>query len=354
LVQTKARVHSKWLTSVSAVSADASDTQRWTDRNRHLYSPTIFTNTFCAINQPAFGENFSVSVVGNPSLAIAGIGGSFNPLTYPSKEDLIRGIAVYDSQHPYGCEETAFPKSILPPSGKPWIAVIDRGSCMFHDKGLIIQKKGAAAIIVVNGAKNGMIGALAGLPDKPALDIPVILVDRDGSVLKSNYIGREILIKSTPFGGHSRPSLDDKIGFKTEWFCDPNWDSDASELTNGGKATFASQCTVGEKVLLHREGEMVEVHATIREKFGSGFFQIQTETGVNEIAAGWQLFKDSSTPCTAELGTFITDVIRSDTCQFTVRLHSSLLCSDKRFRKPKQVSSDIGCELSEGRKGDGF
>jgi hypothetical protein len=332
-VQPKPRVHAKWPTAVSAASQTNSPLSEWNIRNRFLYAAVQTTGTLCAINQPAFGEHFTISVTGIPSLAIPGIGGSFNPMTYPNREGLIRGVAVYDENHPYGCEENAFPKSLLPQTGAPWIAVIDRGSCMFQDKGLNLQRRGAVAVIVVNGAKNGMIGALAGLPEKPVLDIPVILVDREGSVLKSNYLGREIVVKSATWS-----SLSEKISFKTEWYCDANWDSPDS-------TSFASQCSIGDKVLLHREGEMVELHATIVEKFGGGFFKIRTDSGASETVSGWQLFKDSSTPCTAELGTLITDVIRSDTCLFTVRLHSSLLCADKRFRKPKHVSRDIICQV---------
>jgi len=338
ILQPRPRVHAKWPLAISAIAT--SEIGEWTIRNGRLYSPTAVTNTNCAINQPGFGDGYLITVPGIRSLSITGIGGSFNPMTIPYKSGTILGIAVYDPNSRYGCEESGFPHSILPPSGTSWIAIVDRGECMFQDKGLVLQSRGAVAVIVVNGAKSGMIGALAGIPGKPILDIPVVLVDGDGAVLKSSYIGNQIAIRPKEFPH----VLDEKISFKTEWFCDPGWDSVTTmSARDSSSPDFGLPCQSGDSVMLHREGEAVEIPAKIIEEFGGGFFSVES-SGEIQTVPGWQIFRDSTSPCTAQFGTYIDDVVRSDTCQITLRLHSSVLCADKRFRRPKQIANDIVCE----------
>jgi len=310
-----------------------------TIRNRRLFIPSVSTNLNCLQNLPLLSDKYTVSVAGVGSLSITGVGGSFNPPSFDSRMGTIRGIAVYDSKNPFGCDSSP---SIAAVSGKDWIAVVDRGSCMFQEKGLYMQKKGAKAVIVINGSKGGMIAALASIPGKPPLDIPVLLVDREGSVLKSTFSGRTLIVQSLPIEGQSLPSVSDTVRVSSEWYCDPRWADESSPSSQ-----FARSCETGDEVLVYREGEEFGHPGNIVEKLGSGFFRVRlsdTPTVVEEFS-GWRVYKDASSPCTAQLGTFVTDIVRSDTCELTVRLHSSILCGDKRMREPKRVSKDVQCTV---------
>jgi len=313
-----------------------------TIRSRRLFIPPVSTNLNCLQYLPLLSDKYTVSVAGVGSLSITGVGGSFNPPSYDSRMGTIRGIAVYDLKNPFGCDSSsATVPSIAAASGKDWIAVVDRGSCMFQEKGLFMQKKGAKAVIVVNGAKGGMIAALASIPGKPPLDIPVILVDREGSVLKSTFSGRTLIVQSLPIDGQSLPSVSDTVRVSSEWYCDPRWAEESPP------SHFARSCETGDEVLVYREGEEFGHPGNIVEKLGSGFFRVRlTDTpSVVEEFSGWKLYKDASSPCTAQLGTFLTDIVRSDACELTVRLHSSILCGNKRIREPKRVSKDIHCTV---------
>jgi hypothetical protein len=303
-------------------------------RDRRMnYPPVTVSDLNCAKNLPIMSEEYRISIRGNPSLWFHGIGGSFNPMSFESNK--ILGKAIFDPQNQYGCDTSAAGPTV----DQPWIAVVDRGNCMFQEKGFNMQRKGAKAVVVINGAKGGMIAALAALPGKPPLDIPVILVDRDGAVLKTVYDGKQLVIQSASIVGQSLPSVSEPVSVKSEWYCDSRWDDESAE--------FSTTCQAGDEILLHRDGEHVAYPATVTERLGSGFFRIRPhDTGKYEEVSGWQIFKDSWSPCTAELGSMITDVIRSDMCELTVRMHSSLLCADKRLAKPKQISKDIQCRIS--------
>lgn len=304
-------------------------------RNRKIFLPSVETDLNCVQHLPSLSERYTVGVAGIGSVRINGIGGPFNPMRFPKE---IRGRAIYDPNNAFGCDSGTTVVDDSERKNFDWIAIVDRGSCMFYNKGLNLQKRGAKAVIVINPPKGGMIAALAGLPGKPPLDIPVILTDTDGAVLKTVYANnRELVIRSSPIEGQSLPSADEKINIKSEWYCDSRWSDDFS---------FAQSCTVDDQVTMYRDGEEAGHPAVITERLGGGLFMIRVhQTGMIHEVAGSKLYRDSVTPCTAELGTFIADVVRSDTCEVTVRLHSSLLCADRKIREPPKISTDFLCEF---------
>jgi hypothetical protein len=259
-------------------------------------------------------------------LSYIGIGGSFNPV---NPERVFAGVLVFDQNHPSGCTDAAFGSDVIPASG-PWIAIVDRGDCMFQEKGLIAQKKGAGGVVVVNQKKREMISAMASVSGKPALDIPMALVDVNAGVKK--HVGTFVTMR--PF-----LSEDDKfeppkpISFSVSFHCNPKWDSEP---------TFATPCKEGDSVLIHREGEQAAMHATVVAVPNYGLIEV----GKGEVLAGHQVSKGSHTPCTAQLGTFIEEVTVDHT-RVNVNIHSALLCRDRNFREPQLLNKNVVCAMNK-------
>ena len=330
LVQDRLRLSHPWPTAIPIESTSRSE---WTySSSDRTIESTFSTSHSCAEVQPFLTDQFVVSVA-HPKLTIHGVGGSFLPMSFPFGTNRVEGVLVFDSAHPLGCTDEAFP--IVP--NENWIAVVERNACMFHAKALIAQRKGAVGVIIVNVAKRGMIPAMAGVADQPVLDIPAVLVDTDGKILRT-LSGTRAVIKAAPIPGQSPPSLRDALNFKVVMECDSRWDT----------GSFGQSCRVGDKVTVRREGESDEVGREIVEKLNADTFRVSLagadSDAVSDVIQGWELSRDSTTPCTAQLGTFITSVDRTDTCEITVTMHSGFLCADKRFREPLRRSKDIVCE----------
>ena len=365
-VEPRERVGHKWPTAIVATGDFDGE---YEIRGKTAVSSWVATGQACAPLQPALTEGYLVEVDGT-EIRLEAVGGAFMPMSYQREigergevskgarrrerrkrsregrnkqvspqmseepifldsQNSVRGVLVFDPNNPLGCSDKSFPAHLLPSAG-PWIALTDRNGCMFQEKGLVAQKRGAVGVVVVNTVKRGMIHALAGIQDKPVLDIPVVLVDLEGEILKE-HLGEWVSIFS------EIPHLDPAypVSFQTEFYCDPNWDS--------GK--FPKTCNIGDHVGVRREGEMLEVLGRIVEKFTSGLFKVAIDGIGTHTYPGWQLFRDSTTPCTAQFGSIITQVDNSDLCDIRLKIHSALLCADPRFRDPPPISKDLFCEL---------
>ena len=199
---------------------------------------------------------------------------------------------------------------------------------MFQDKGLIAQKRGAVAVIVVNTKGRPMIAALAGLVGKPVLDIPVVLVDDDDGRVKSSAGRAEVVAESV---------RDEKLKFHVSMFCDSRWDD----------SQFGKPCYVGDQVVVRREGEAVDLPGTITERVNFGWFKVHVPGILVEEYPGWSVYRDSGSPCTAQAGSFIAGVTRPGTCEIGLKIHSAILCKDRKFRGVDKIERNIYCEQQQ-------
>ena len=304
-VQHRPRVGHAWPTATRLVGVPANPLGSVLNKE-YVFEPISLSGASCAALQPSLSEEYLVGVSGH---FFPAVGGSFMPQLFASSR--VYGILVFDSGNPMGCSEKSFP--LVPPG--PWIALVERSGCMFHDKGLVAQKRGAVGVIVINTFKRGMIPALAGMPGKPVLDIPVVLVDTPGLVLK-DFVGEEATV------GPPKDTPTTPVTLAVSWYCDADWESERS-------------CQVGDTVGIRREGDPIDSVGRIDKAFSSGAFSV-AET----VYPGWQLFKSKA--CTSQLGTRIVDASVNG-CEISLKIHSALLCGDPRFRDPPRVPSDIAC-----------
>jgi hypothetical protein len=260
------------------------------------------------------------------------VGGSFNPFFHES----ISGIVVFDPQHPTGCGESAYSEKLIPKK-QQWIAVAERGSCMFQEKAVFAEKRGASGLIIINAGRRPMIPAMASVQGQPPLSIPSVLVDSDALFLKQ-FTGTKTTIRSAVVQGSSSPSPAEPLFVKVNVYCDQ------AAL---GAVPLGRTCQVGDTVMARREGDSHEQSGVVVEKFSHDSFKVSTPAApAGEVFAGWELFKNSETPCTGQLGILITEVEQSDTCEVSVWLHSPFLCADRRFRDPPKQNRDIVCTLN--------
>ncbi len=78
-------------------------------------------------------------------------------------------------------------------------ALIDRGDCAFSIKAQNAQDKGAVIVIIVNNEPLGTIGMLGTAPSGPAVNIPVLMVNKsDGDMIKSE-LANGVTISLTPW-----------------------------------------------------------------------------------------------------------------------------------------------------------
>lgn len=331
LVQRKRRLGHDWPTALPLVSTEVSPWQF--DAETKSLEAKFSTSQSCAAVQPFMSEEYIVSL---PRMSFKAVGGSFTPMTFLN-ETGVEGVLVFDPRRHTACQADAYPDSLLPPSGHPWIALADRGGCMFQEKALVAQARGASGMIVINPKDRPMIPAMAGMPEKPLVDIHTVLIDFDGAILKS-HVGSSVAITSAGVKGQSQPGPSDTLSLKVSFTCDPQWDS----------GTFARSCQTGDSVKLIRDGENEQHLVEIIERVNSDTFRIQTPGASfqsTEVVPGTLMDRDAMTPCTAQFGTFVRDVVRSDTCELSLTIHSNFLCADKRFREPLRSATDIVCEF---------
>ena len=208
---------------------------------------------------------------------------------------------------------------------------------MFQEKALLAEKRGAAALIILNVGKRSMIPAMASVPGHAFLSIPSVLVDSDASFL-TKYTGSKATVSAAPMAGSAFPSDNQTLAVKVSAYCDPE---------SLGRNAFGQACQVGDKVIVRREGEAHEHAGHIVEKLSHDTFKVSTAgASSSETFSAWELFKNSETPCTGQMGIVITDVEHSDTCEVSVRIHSPFLCADRRFRDPPKQNRDIVCTLN--------
>ena len=320
----------------STLNLPASHATPWVYESSTRSLNSVFTTSqLCREALPLLSDEYEISLT-KPKLKIRAVGGSFNPTLFPKGTSEISGILVFDPQEPSGCSETAFPTSIIP-TDQDWIALVERGKCMFHDKVLHAQRKGASAVIIMNQKERQMIPAMASIPGKPIADIPAVLTDVDGLILKT-HLGKRLAITSAPIKGQSGPDESDLLRITTSFYCDNQWESNS----------FAKSCQVGEKVKLVREGEPELYIAEIIERFNSDTFRVHvagSPPSLTEVVPGYMLDRNQQAPCTAQVGTFIKEVERTDTCDVRLKIHSNLLCGSRMFREPAPRTNEIVCEI---------
>lgn len=303
----------------------------WTFNSKSL-DASFATDRACAPLLPALSDDFLIELDRN-KVQIKGVGGSFNPIFHES----ISGTLLFDSKNPTACSHDAFPESIIPKQQARWIALVERGGCMFQEKALLAEKRGAAALIILNVGKRSMIPAMASVPGHAFLSIPSVLVDSDASFL-TKYTGSKATVSAAPMAGSTFPSDNQTLAVKVSAYCDPE---------SLGRNAFGQACQVGDKVIVRREGEAHEHAGHIVEKLSHDTFIVSTAgASSSETFSAWELFKNSETPCTGQMGIVITDVEHSDTCEVSVRIHSPFLCADRRFRDPPKQNRDIVCTLN--------
>jgi hypothetical protein len=331
ITQRRHRVGHPW---PSTLNIPASHASAWEYDASSRYLNSVFTTSLkCSEALPLLSEEYELTL-NKPRLKIRAVGGSFNPSVFPQETAEISGTIVYDGSDPAGCSESAFSNV---PEQTTWIALVERGKCMFHDKALLAQKKGASAVIIMNQKDRTMIPAMASIPGKPMADIPAVLTDTDGLVLK-NFDGKVITLSSAPIKGQAGPSSSDMLRITASFYCDAQWDN----------VSFAKSCQVGEKVKLVREGEPDLYIAEILERLNGDTFRVHvsgTPSSVTEIVPGYMLDRSNQTPCTAQIGTFIKEVERTDTCDLRLKIHSNLLCGSTLFREPVIRTNEIVCEI---------
>ena len=329
-VQLGHRLNHDWPSAVPFLGPDISP---WNfDPSTRTLVKTIKTDQSCRTIEPAMTEQFRVTVLSINQFSIRGVSGTFSPMLFAQD---IEGILVSDPSYPTGCSDSSFEAFSLTQSSnsKPWIALVRRGGCMFQDKALVAQRRGAVGIVIVNQAKRAMIPAMAAVPDKPMSDIPAVLVDRDGIVL-DKFIGSVVRISPAPFPGQSTPAPDEKIDVVLNVGC------------QSIEKEYSLQCEEGDEVLMQLDGELLKHPVRIVEKINPELYVVSDDHEPREIVPGWSLFKDGDLPCTGQLGSFITDVRRTDSCEITVDIHSALLCGDSKYRPPLLRRNDVQCSLA--------
>lgn len=324
-VQLTHRLNHHWPTAVAAQITSRGAPWIVNSSTRTMDSK-LSTDLSCLSVLPALTEEFLVTVLGR-RFSIKGVSGSFTPLQFQPNFEFVQGALFHDSQHPQGCSESAWIK-VQPTS--PWIALVDRGGCLFQDKTLIAQRKGAAGIIVINNLKKGMIPAMAAMTGKPAADIPAVLVDTEGAVLKQ-MTGNRVRISPNIPEGLSRPRLDENLEIHVSVGC----------YNKEIKA-----CQAGDQVLVNFDGDPNHHSASIVEVLNPDSYLVHVPGKGNVVAAGWQVLQESDLPCTVHRGTYIRSISRTDTCVLSVDIHSGLVCSDPRLREPLLRRNEIKCSLS--------
>jgi hypothetical protein len=177
-----------------------------------------------------------------------------------------------------------------------------------------------------------MIPAMASVVGKPVSDIPAVLTDRDGVVL-DKFIGSKVRLSPAPFPGQSRPGPDQKLEVLLRMGC------------QSIEKDFSQQCVVGQEVLMQIDGDLLKHPVVIVEKLNPELYIVSDAHDPRRVVPGWSLFKDGDVPCTGQLGSFVADVQRTDSCEITVDMHSALLCGDAQFRPPLMRRNDIQCTL---------
>lgn len=324
-VQLMHRLNHPWPSSVSLKGPAAAGEWEYDSHSRSL-TQHVPTDTQCRSFQPFLSENYLVTV-SHPRMTLKAVGGPFTPLLFAAGKDGVEGVLWFDAKHPKACTDAAFKEH---PKG-PWIAVAERGECMFQEKALVAQKQGAVGLVIVNNVRKGMIPAMAGIAGNPAVDIHAVLVDIDGTVVKQ-LNGVEAKIHSAPLPGSTPPGADERMHVKVNVRCIDEMD--------------ARPCKVGDQVVVELDGEVNRQPGHIVDKINAELFSVKLDPHKPpEETPGWQIFKNAESPCTAQTGTFISEIIRSDTCELTVNIHSALLCADTRFKRALLQKHDIVCEL---------
>jgi Zn-dependent M28 family amino/carboxypeptidase len=146
----------------------------------------------------------------------------FATMTYSGSGDVTAPLQeVNDNQFPpgpdpsssnAGCEAADF-AGFVP--GR--VALIQRGTCTFHDKALNAQTAGASAVVIFNEGQPGRTDTLAGTLGTPDFDIPVI-----GT---SFAIGQElhVLLGSGPVTVHVKTSTESGIRQTWNVLADTPW-----------------------------------------------------------------------------------------------------------------------------------
>ncbi|TEB18615.1 hypothetical protein C9890_0353 [Perkinsus sp. BL_2016] len=326
LIQPTHRMNHPWPTALPMTGLSEAN---WTfDVASRSLQRKFKTNQGCKRLQPALTEEFTVTIMTSGRLSLKAVSGSFSPMVFPS--NFIEGVLHHDPRHKNGCSSNAF-ESGTPK--EPWIALVDRGGCMFQDKALVAQAKGAAGVIVINNNRKGMIPAMAAIVGKPVVDIPTVLTDVDGAVLRK-HIGTRVQIAPASLEGHPSPSEDDKLHVSLRIGC--------RSIEEG----YSRSCQVGDEVLAQFDGDLLKHPVQIIQKLNPDSYIVKSTSGSHETAMGYQLFRDSNSPCTVQLGSFIEAIERTDTCELVVDIHSALLCGDSRFREPLFKKNDIECTLT--------
>jgi len=321
------RLNHAWPTAAPFRSTHMSD---WTiDSHSRKIERRIKTDQSCRSLETAFTEEFRITVLSTNSFSLRAVSGPFSPMVVSNE---IEGILVSDSSDPSGCSESAFEAQSRTSGRTPWIALVRRGGCLFQEKALFAQRKGAVGIVIVNRSKRAMIPAMASVVGKPVSDIPAVLTDRDGVVL-DKFIGSNVRLSPAPFPGQSRPGPDQKLEVLLRMGC------------HSIEKEFSQQCVVGQEVLMQVDGDLLKHPVVIVEKLNPELYIVSDAHDPRRVVPGWSLFKDGDVPCTGQLGSFVADVQRTDSCEITVDMHSALLCGDAQFRPPLMRRNDIQCTL---------
>jgi hypothetical protein len=316
-----------WPTSISFSGKGPKD---WSvDESSKFLEKRVSTNQFCGSVQPSITEEYKVTIMSANRFSLRAVSGSFAPLQFPGGRESAEGIIYNDGLNPQGCSESSY-ESLKIPANAHWIALVDRGGCMFQEKTLIAQRKGAQGIIIVNTVKRSMIPAMASIAGKPAADIPAVLTDTDGLVLKA-FIGTKVRLEPAPYPGEASPGPNDHLDVVLRIGC---------LSTEPG---YAKACEVGDQVLLEQDGDVLHHSVEIVEKLNPELYVVIAGQGFRETVPGWRLFKESDVPCTSQLGSFVKSVERTGTCELTATIHSALVCADERFREPLLRKRDVNC-----------
>jgi Zn-dependent M28 family amino/carboxypeptidase len=143
------------------------------------YSPQVQTFDFAFFQELATPTLERVSP--DPKVYVAGTSppADFATMTYSGPGDVTAQVQeVNDNQFPpgptpsssnAGCEDADFAGFA---AGN--IALIQRGTCTFHDKALNAQEAGASAVVIFNEGQPGRTAVVAGTLGTPDFTIPVV------------------------------------------------------------------------------------------------------------------------------------------------------------------------------------
>jgi aminopeptidase Y len=141
------------------------------------YAPEVQTFDFAFFQELSTPTLERVSP--DPKVYVAGTSADFATMTYSGSGDVTAQVQeVNDNQFPpgptpsssnAGCEDADFAGFA---AGN--IALIQRGTCTFHDKALNAQEAGASAVVIFNEGQPGRTAVVAGTLGTPDFTIPVV------------------------------------------------------------------------------------------------------------------------------------------------------------------------------------